>query len=891
MATADELRKRLKMMLPELDRRAKKHRLQESYYTGQCPLPNAVVQARVTKAYRMLMPMAEAPWGSLVVDSVLDRLEVSGIRSDSRAVDDAVWGVWQDNQMDAESKLEHSAALTSGRSFALIQPVPGESPEITLDTSEQMIVQYIEGSRRRRVAALRRWETDDGKTYATLYLPDGVFRFQKTTEQRRGSGRFKIDNGDWWEPRGDNITDWQADNPLGVVPVVELAVNRRLKPGSFGYARGEYEHCTALIDRINLLTFLGLVVAFWQGFPLRGVLGAQIQWDFLVDDAGAPLLDTTTGEQRRRARPPFDAMADTAFMLEDPNAKIAEYAAADRRNLSVLEELAQLAMITKTPRHYFPTPGGFSNLPLALDTVVPTPTGRTTMGELAIGDDVFTPEGTAQKVVGLSPIFHGKPCYRMHFDDGSKIVADADHKWSTSQFIDPRRPYRKSACGETRKTAVVTTAEIAQSLTTAMGTSNHFIPVAQAHTGLERDYVIDPYALGVWLGDGSRLHATITSHRRDAHELADRLRACGETVSVRGDIRAAHADTMTIAINRDPTKCLYGHPRPRGTKRDTAKCQVCDHNNYLRRRYGQPMPRRANQAFIGRLRDLGLYANKHIPEDYFLGSVEQRQALLQGIMDTDGTASREQGSVAITLHDERLARDVHRLVQSLGMKVNLRERAWKTNGHGCVAAGEGTCWRMTWAARIPVFRMARKLALQRTDFGGGDGGSNRPLRRYVVACERVESVPVRCITVSSPSHLFCVTDAFIATHNSADAIRADEGGLNAKVVAHKGSLGEGHEETLRVCGLALPDPVYLSQRATLLWQDHEARSMAERADAAVKLKDILPRAVLWERYLNASLDDVQRWESLMAGDVLGQLLAEARAPVQAPELAASNGSA
>ncbi len=476
MASAIELRRHLAAMSAELDVRAKNHKIQDDYYSGNCPLPRAIEHARVTRAYHMLMPLAEAPWGSLVVDSVTDRLEPAGIRSPTgeESNDDAVWGVWQDNQMDSEAKLAHSAALISGRAFALVQPVRDGSPEITLDSAEQMIVRYREGSRRHRVAAMRRWADDDDAVFSTLYLPEGVYKFRRSgaKDQMRGGGRFKI-GSDWWEPRGDNLADWQAANPIpGVVPVVELAVNRRLKPGSFGYARGEYEHCTGIIDRINLLTFLGLVVAFWMGFPLRGVTGQKIRWDFLKDDAGQPLLDAATGEQLKRARPPFDATADTMFMLEDADAKLAEFRAADRSNLSVLEELDQLAMVTKTPKHYFPMSGGMSNL-------------------------------------------------------------------------------------------------------------------------------------------------------------------------------------------------------------------------------------------------------------------------------------------------------------------------------------------------------------------------------------------------------------------SADAIRASEGGLAAKVVGHKGSLGEGYEDLLRLCGLALPVPVKLSPRAALLWQHHEARSMAERADAAVKLKDILPLPVLWERYLNGTQEDVSRWEAMMAGDVLGKLMAEA----------------
>jgi hypothetical protein len=92
-----------------------------------------------------------------------------------------------------------------------------------------------------------------------------------------------------------------------------------------------------LLDRINLLTFLGLVVAFWMGFPLRGVIGDKI----LRDDDGKPL-------------PPFKVAADEVFQFENPAAKLAEFKAADRGNLSIFDELAQLAYLTKTPAHYFP---------------------------------------------------------------------------------------------------------------------------------------------------------------------------------------------------------------------------------------------------------------------------------------------------------------------------------------------------------------------------------------------------------------------------------------------------------------------------------------------------------------------------------------------------------
>ena len=341
MATEAELRTQLASLGTVLAARARTERTLDKYYEGDTPLPEAIVRARVTKAYRMLMGLSEAPWGSLVVDSVQNRLEVTGINSGDKAVDSQLWGdVWQANGMDAESKLAHNAALVSGRAFALVWPDDDtQQPEITLDNSSQMVVKYREGNRRKRVAAMRFWtDEDDKRPYANLYLPDGIYKF---VGPKNSTG---ID-GVQWERRDVPDEDWPVENPYGIVTAIELPVNRRLKPGAYGYARGEYAHCTSLIDRINLLTFLGLIVAFWQGFPVRGVIGDKI----IRDDDGKPI-------------PPFEMAADQIVQLENPNAKLADFQAAERKNLSVFAELDQLATITGTPRHYFPLETGMSNL-------------------------------------------------------------------------------------------------------------------------------------------------------------------------------------------------------------------------------------------------------------------------------------------------------------------------------------------------------------------------------------------------------------------------------------------------------------------------------------------------------------------------------------------------
>ncbi len=68
---------------------------------------------------------------------------------------------------------------------------------------------------------------------------------------------------------------------------------------------------------------------------------------------------------------------------------------------------------------------------LALDTPLPTPTGWTTMGEVQVGDELLAADGRPTRVVRATEVLVDRPCYRVTFDDGTQVVADALHEWST----------------------------------------------------------------------------------------------------------------------------------------------------------------------------------------------------------------------------------------------------------------------------------------------------------------------------------------------------------------------------------------------------------------------------------------------------------------------------
>jgi replicative DNA helicase len=151
---------------------------------------------------------------------------------------------------------------------------------------------------------------------------------------------------------------------------------------------------------------------------------------------------------------------------------------------------------------------------LALDTPLPTPVGWTTMGEVQVGEYLIGADGKPTRVVEATEVMHGRPCYEVQFDDGTVIVADADHEWRTStraaMVALADRP--SNAATTAVHTDVVTTAHIADTLRDPTdGRLNHAVAVAKPAELPPADLPFPPYVLGVFLGDGTGQPTRFTS--------------------------------------------------------------------------------------------------------------------------------------------------------------------------------------------------------------------------------------------------------------------------------------------------------------------------------------------------------------------------------------------
>ncbi|MFP4146578.1 MAG: terminase gpA endonuclease subunit [Halorhodospira sp.] len=362
---------------------------------------------------------------------------------------------------------------------------------------------------------------------------------------------------------------------------------------------------------------------------------------------------------------------------------------------------------------------------LATDTPIATPSGWSTMGDLAPGDRVFDERGEPCTVTTKSPVYADHDCYVVRFDDGSEITADADHQW----FVESERcfEYLKGERGSgvigrpkpgqsATFSGVVATREMARLTRTPRGRTALAIPNGAALETPEADLPIPPYTLGLWLGDGNRKSGRITQHRPDV-ETADYIREEGVKASVRY-IDERYPNNATIFL------------------------EVPDN--------GKPI-----SGITPRLYQLGLTRQKHVPAAYLRASFGQRLALLRGLMDSDGTVGKN-GRAEFSNTNIHLARAVYELACSLGMKAFWRERKPQR-------AHYQAQYRVGFRAdpEINPFRLRRKAERVKQP--------EKPsinYRRRVVAVEPVASVPVQCIQVDSPSRLYLAGRQMVPTHNT-----------------------------------------------------------------------------------------------------------------------------
>jgi phage terminase large subunit GpA-like protein len=401
---------------------------------------------------------------------------------------------------------------------------------------------------------------------------------------------------------------------------------------------------------------------------------------------------------------------------------------------------------------------------LAVDTPIPTPDGWKSMADLRVGDIVFDESGKNCYVTFITPIMQDRECFRLGFSDGSEIVADSQHRWMVHDGHERKCNYR-----------ILTTHEIfaTRVLFKDKSCNRYAVPVAAALADLpRRDLPLHPYALGVWLGDGNSRSTQVTLHEKDL-EIADYLRECGVRVVERRGSDKRNPSTCNLHL--DPYSrvpfCIRNHDTRKLGLTKKGYCAECARQTSKFHQYGgkldpvvNPVPSMARElAKLGLLSSSRNLYKKHIPLTYLRASYEQRLALLQGLMDTDGSIGHR-GRCEFSTTISGIQDGFGELLSSLGIKYTIYKVSPRITYLGC-SVDCAPAWRFSFLVynEKPVFRLKRKLDLLPAREGRR---TTETERRRIVAVEPCPSVPVRCIQVNSPSHLYLAGKTMIPTHNT-----------------------------------------------------------------------------------------------------------------------------
>lgn len=386
-----------------------------------------------------------------------------------------------------------------------------------------------------------------------------------------------------------------------------------------------------------------------------------------------------------------------------------------------------------------------------LNGLVLTVSGWARMGDLEIGDVVIAGDGSKTEVTHI----HDRgwmPVYRITFDDGATAVCTGDHLWMCKMTKTERFPSHPNY--RANKWGVRSLDEIRMfGGDDPIPRERALIPTACVYAGI-RPVPLDPYTLGVLLGDGSISQDSVSFTTED-EEIADNVRESCDT------------GTVTARKKRDCTKARqYG--------------VIAMHNCTT----GKPSPVKQALKSLGLMGCLG--HEKFIPEDYLWNTHDVRLQLLRGLMDTDGYCDKK-GHCYFYSSSPQLCNDVRDLVRSLGGKATVRWRETdivdrkKKLGAPQKRSGiaprkkclnMGVVW-IDMASESP-FGISRK-----TDRWGSRKRLSPTFGRFIEKIEPCGNAPCRCITVSHQDGTY-VMENFIVTHNSMAGFAEDARAVTAQ---------------------------------------------------------------------------------------------------------------
>jgi len=346
-----------------------------------------------------------------------------------------------------------------------------------------------------------------------------------------------------------------------------------------------------------------------------------------------------------------------------------------------------------------------------------TPTGWEKIGNIKIGDNVIGSNGQIQHILGVYP--QGvRPIYNIKFTDKTSVMCDENHLWcvNTRNMREFKtRIHGKSVYKPKDEYVVIKTSDMMKT-TSKRGYSNYRLPTIQPVEFNKKNVLIDPYILGLLIGDGY---------------LPEKDNA---TLSTKDD------DIINV-ISESTYSTSYGN-----YNRDNKTIKVIR----FKKEFNKPL---LEYELLGKKSN-----NKFIPKDYLYNSINVRIKLLQGLMDSDGYVSKR-GISQYTTCSKQLSMDVRELVLSLGGTVSVNEKSpiYKYKGKKKYGQLSYTI-TISFANDIVPFRLKRKITRyhKRTKYKE---------QKFIKSIEFSHNEEAVCVKVSNLDELY-VTSDYVLTHNT-----------------------------------------------------------------------------------------------------------------------------
>ncbi len=346
----------------------------------------------------------------------------------------------------------------------------------------------------------------------------------------------------------------------------------------------------------------------------------------------------------------------------------------------------------------------------SLNALLYTPHGSKKMCDIKIGDLVACQDGSFSPVIAVYPQGVQK-LYRVTFLDGRNILTTADHLWY-AKIVGRKNKHD-------REWSIYTTGELINYVNKAKKTKstvtpNVLVPLCEkiqfTITSRYLRYKIDPYILGLLIGDGC-------------------LTSCSTVTFSSNDKHIIQSVQKKYPVKKYKDKYTYGIPDGGILKKE--------------------------------LTVLGLYGHraetKFIPQKYKLSPIEIRKAVIQGLFDTDGYIDKR-GHVQFVSVSKQLAEDVQWVIRSLGGKATLTSKIGQYRDVKCQRV-----YMLYINIKNPyeLFQLPRKKNRGNISYNGGNGN----LCNRIISIKYEKDDFAQCITIRDPKGLY-VTEDFIVTHNS-----------------------------------------------------------------------------------------------------------------------------